>query len=161
IAQAMTGNVPEYLAMLEAEAAPDAGPGATVRAALRGDLHTHSDWSDGGAPIEKMAHRAAELGHSYLALTDHSGSLTVANGLSPERLAAQLGVVEELNRELAPFRILTGLEVDILDDGSLDMDDEVLGRLDLVVASVHSKLRMQRPAMTDRMVAALANPHSD
>ena len=86
IAQALDGEVPEYLARLEAEAAPDAGPGAPIRAALQGDLHLHSDWSDGGATIEQMARKAAELGHGYLALTDHSPSLTIAHGLDPERL---------------------------------------------------------------------------
>jgi putative hydrolase len=161
IEQALDGAVPEYLARLEAEAAPDAGPGAPIRAALQGDLHLHSDWSDGGATIEQMARRAAELGHGYLALTDHSQSLGIAHGLDPERLAEQLEVVAALNEELAPFRILTGVEVDILEDGALDHDDDVLAQLDVVVASVHSKLRMPEEAMTDRMVAAIANPHAD
>ena len=89
-----------------------------------------------------MARAARDLGHEYMALTDHSPRLTVANGLSPERLREQLDVVAELNEELAPFRILTGIEVDILDDGTLDQEPELLGRLDVVVASVHSKLRM-------------------
>src|SRR5919204_6554411 len=102
IAQALDGEVPEYLARLEAEAAPDAGPGAPIRAALQGDLHLHSDWSDGGATVEQMARKAAELGHAYLALTDHSPSLSVAHGLDPERLAEQLEVVAKLNEELAP-----------------------------------------------------------
>jgi putative hydrolase len=161
IAQALDGQVPEYLARLEAEAAPDAGPGAAIRAALQGDLHLHSDWSDGGATIEQMARKAAELGHRYLALTDHSPSLTVAHGLDASRLQAQLELVARLNEELAPFRILTGVEVDILDDGALDQDDDLLAELDVVVASVHSKLRMDGQAMTDRMVAAMANPHTD
>jgi putative hydrolase len=132
-----------------------------VRAALRGDLHLHSDWSDGGHTIEAMARHAAELGHEYLALTDHSPQLTVAKGLSPERLREQLEIVAGLNAELAPFRILTGIEVDILDDGSLDQEPELLAQLDVVVASVHSKLRMDAQPMTDRMVAALASPHVD
>ncbi len=161
IEEALAGEVPEYLARLEAEAAPDAGPGAAIHAALRGDLHTHSDWSDGGAAIEQMAHKAAELGHQYLALTDHSPQLTVAHGLEPERLEAQLEVVARLNEELAPFRILTGIEVDILDDGRLDQSEDLLAELDVVVASVHSKLRMSQQPMTDRMVAAMASPHTD
>jgi putative hydrolase len=161
IAQALAGGTPEYLARLEAEAAPDAGPGAEIHAALAGDLHTHSDWSDGGAAIEQMARKAAELGHRYLALTDHSPSLSVAHGLDRARLHEQLDVVARLNQELAPFRILTGVEVDILEDGSLDHDDDVLAQLDVVVASVHSKLRMAEGPMTDRMVAAVANPHAD
>jgi putative hydrolase len=161
VEQALAGEVPEYLARLEAEAAPDAGPGAPIRAALQGDLHLHSDWSDGGATIEQMARKAAELGHAYLALTDHSPSLTVAHGLDAERLESQLELVARLNEELAPFRILTGVEVDILEDGRLDQDDDLLGELDVVVASVHSKLRMSEQPMTDRMVAAMANPNTD
>jgi putative hydrolase len=161
IEQALAGEVPEYLARLEAEAAPDAGPGADIHAALKGDLHLHSDWSDGGAAIEQMARKAIELGHEYLALTDHSPQLTIAHGLEPERLEAQLEAVARLNDDLAPFRILTGIEVDILDDGSLDQHDDLLGELDVVVASVHSKLRMSSEPMTDRMVAAMASPHTD
>jgi putative hydrolase len=161
VAQALAGEVPEYLARLEAEAAPDSGPGVSIHAALQGDLHLHSDWSDGGATIEQMARRGAELGHRYLALTDHSPSLSVAHGLEPERLEAQLAIVAALNEELAPFRVLTGIEVDILADGSLDQDADLLAELDVVVASVHSKLRMAAQPMTDRMVAAMANPNTD
>src|SRR6476660_2619903 len=161
IAQALDGEVPEYLARLEAEAAPDAGPGAPIRAALKGDLHLHSDWSDGGATIEAMARKAVELGHEYLALTDHSPKLTVAHGLDADRLRRQLDVVAELNDELAPFRILTGIEVDILEDGALDQERDLLAGLDVVVASVHSKLRMKRDEMTQRMITALASPYVD
>ncbi len=161
-AQAVTGEVPDYLATLEAAAlGPVAGGGAALRAALRGDLHTHSDWSDGGSPIEEMARTARDLGHDYMVLTDHSPRLKVANGLSPDRLLRQLDVVAEVNERLAPFRLLTGIEVDILDDGSLDQSDELLGRLDVVVASVHSKLKMPAGDMTRRMVTAIANPHTD
>jgi putative hydrolase len=161
VAEALTGEVPEYLARLEANAAPDAGEGAPIRAALKGDLHLHSDWSDGGSPIDVMARRAAELGHEYVALTDHSPSLKVARGLTADRLRKQLDVVAALNEELAPFRILTGIEVDILEDGTLDQDEELLAELDVVVASVHSKLRMPEQPMTDRMVVAMSNPHAD
>ncbi len=161
IAEALTGAVPEYLARLESNAAPDAGEGAPIRAALKGDLHLHSDWSDGGSPIDAMARRAAELGHEYLALTDHSPTLKVANGLTADRLRKQLDVVAALNDELAPFRILTGIEVDILEDGTLDQDEDLLAELDVVVASVHSKLRMPEQPMTDRMVVAMSNPHTD
>jgi putative hydrolase len=94
-------------------------------------------------------------------LTDHSPRLTVANGLSPERLRDQLDMVAEVNERLAPFRLLSGIEVDILDDGSLDQEPELLARLDVVVASVHSKLKMDSEAMTRRMVNAVANPHTD
>jgi putative hydrolase len=164
IVQAHAGEVPEYLQRLEeayAELVPLADDVAEFRAALRGDLHSHSDWSDGGSPIREMAEAAIALGHEYLALTDHSPRLTVANGLTPERLEQQLDVVAGLNEELAPFRILTGIEVDINLDGSLDQTDELLGRLDVVVASVHSELRADARAMTDRMLRAVADPHTD
>ncbi len=162
IVQAAGDEVPEYLERLEAEhEGPVAAGGAELRARLRGDLHTHSDWSDGGSPIREMALAARDLGHEYVALTDHSPRLTVANGLSVERLLQQLDVVAALNEELAPFRILTGIEVDILEDGSLDQDPALLSRLDVVVASVHSKLRMPSAYMTPRMVAAIANPAVD
>jgi putative hydrolase len=108
-----------------------------------------------------MALAAVEIGHEYLAVTDHSPRLTVANGLSPARLRAQISRIEQMNEVLGGFRLLCGIEVDILDDGSLDQSDELLGRLDVVVASVHSKLRMDRQAMTRRMLAAVANPHTD
>jgi putative hydrolase len=108
-----------------------------------------------------MAETARSLGHEYMVLTDHSPRLSVARGLSPERLREQLEVVAGLNRELAPFRILTGIEVDINEDGSLDQEPELLARLDVVVASVHSKLRMPAAEMTERMVMAIANPFTD
>ncbi len=159
ITEAAGGQQPSYLSRLLEEAAP-AGRSA-MRAALRGDCHTHSDWSDGGSPPLEMALAARDLGHEWIALTDHSPRLTVASGLSAERLEAQLELVGRLNSELAPFRILTGIEVDILEDGTLDQRDDLLGRLDVVVASVHSKLRMPAEPMTTRMVAAVASPHVD
>jgi len=161
IAEALDGKVPAYLTKLEETSAIPIGEGEAIRAALKGDCHTHSEWSDGGAPIEVMAAAARELGHDYLVLTDHSARLTIAHGLSAERLREQLDEVKRLNDELAPFRILTGMEVDILEDGTLDMTDEMLSRLDVVVASVHSKLSMERTEMTRRMVLAMANPHTD
>lgn len=161
VAQALDGQVPDYLAHLEDETVLPVGEGAELRAALRGDCHLHSTWSDGGAPIERMARTAIDLGHEYMVLTDHSPRLTIAHGLNAERLRAQLDEVAALNERLAPFRILTGIEVDILVDGSLDQSEELLARLDLVVASVHSKLRMERQEMTRRMVAAVASPHVD
>ncbi len=154
-------GAPAYLERLQAEAGPLAEGGEQVRAALRGDLHSHSDWTDGGSPPDEMAETAKALGHEYTALTDHSPRLTVARGLSAERLREQLGLVAELNERLAPFRLLTGIEVDILDDGSLDQDDDLLAELDVVVASVHSKLKMEPPAMTRRMLAAVRNPRTD
>jgi len=162
VAESMAGDVPVYLRRLEAtEDSPLDEATAALRAALRGDCHTHSDWSDGGSPIEEMAAAARDIGHAYVVLTDHSPRLKVANGLSAERLDKQLDVVAALNEELAPFRILTGIEVDILDDGTLDQKPSLLARLDVVVASVHSKLRMPAAQMTPRMVAAVSNPHTD
>jgi len=157
--QAASGRQPGYLTKLLEELPPSAR--TALRIALRGDCHTHSDWSDGGSPPLEMAEAARDLGHEWIALTDHSPRLTVANGLSAERLEAQLELVGRLNADLAPFRVLTGIEVDILEDGSLDQRDDLLGRLDVVVASVHSKLRMPAGPMTARMLAAVANPHVD
>lgn len=161
VVESLTG-VPAYLAGLEQEPWPGSAYGVDALIPLaRGDLHTHSDWSDGGSPIEEMALTARELGRDYIALTDHSPRLKVANGLTRERLERQLAVVERLNATWAPFRLLTGIEVDILDDGSLDQDDDLLARLDVVVASVHSKLAMDRASMTRRMLAAVRNPRTD
>jgi len=159
IAQAWAGQEPDVLVELRSSA-KDLG-GGDIRSALRGDLHVHSNWSDGSAPIEEMMLAAKELGHEYCALTDHSPRLRIANGLSPERLREQLDVIDEIRELVAPMRILTGIEVDILDDGSLDQEDELLERLDVVVASVHSKLAMDAPSMTRRMLTAVANPHTD
>jgi putative hydrolase len=162
VEQSVAGREPEYLAALEASAAgPLAEGGDELRAALRGDLHLHSDWSDGGSPIEEMARTAAELGHEYAALTDHSPRLTVARGLTPQRLRRQLGVVEAVDAEFTPFRLLTGIEVDILADGALDQEPQLLAELDVVVSSVHSELRMPADAMTRRMITATRNPHTD
>jgi putative hydrolase len=165
IAEAAAGRVPARLAEAEEEygALPAAG-GETLRGDLRGDLHSHSDWSDGGSPIEEMAMTAIELGHEYLVLTDHSPRLKVARGLSAERLARQLDVVEAVNAHLdavpggKAFRLLKGIEVDILDDGALDQSEEMLSRLEVRVASVHSKLAMDPEPMTRRMIAAIRNP---
>lgn len=162
ITQALAGETPDYLArLLEHAPSPGTDAGEALRAQLRGDLHSHSDWSDGGNTIREMAEQARAIGHEYLALTDHSPRLTVANGLTRDRLARQIDVVAELNEELAPFRILTGVEVDILEDGALDHDDDVLARVDVVVASVHSKLRMDAAEMTRRMVRAVSHPAVD
>ncbi|MDT5327470.1 MAG: putative hydrolase [Mycobacterium sp.] len=159
IAQAWSGREPDALVELRA-AATDLG-GGEIRAALKGDLHLHSNWSDGSAPITEMMATAKSLGHEYCALTDHSPRLTVANGLSPERLRKQLDVIDELRERFAPMRILTGIEVDILDDGSLDQEPELLERLDIVVASVHSKLSMDAASMTRRMVRAASGGQAD
>ena len=164
IVEALEGKT-SYLDRLEedgpAPVAPLSDAAQALLSQLRGDCHTHSDWSDGGATIREMAEAAIGLGREYIVLTDHSPRLTVAHGLSTQRLEEQLKVVEELNRDLEPFRILTGIEVDILEDGKLDQTDELLGRLDVVVASAHSKLRMEPEGMTRRLIAALENPHLD
>ncbi|MEU7530625.1 PHP domain-containing protein [Saccharothrix sp. NPDC042600] len=158
ITDAVQGREPTYLAKFRDR--PVTG-GQALRAKLKGDCHTHSDWSDGGSPIREMAEAARDLGHEWMVLTDHSPRLTVANGLSADRLRRQLEVVADLNTELAPFLVLTGIEVDILDDGSLDQDPDLLAQLDIVVASVHSKLRMAEPEMTKRMIKAVSNPNVD
>lgn len=162
VAESLAGQLPGYLRRLEDQAqTPVAAGGEGLRQLLQGDLHAHSDWSDGGSPIHEMALAARELGHSYLAVTDHSPRLTVARGLSAERLAAQLAEIAALSEQLAPLALLTGIEVDILDDGALDQDPALLASLDVVVASVHSKLRMPAEEMTRRLVAAVANPNLD
>ncbi|MDT0115404.1 PHP domain-containing protein [Microbacterium sp. PRF11] len=157
IQQALAGEVPERLAKLRAESAPTGGQ--ELRGRLKGDLHSHSEWSDGLTPIEAMVDAARGLGHEYLALTDHSPRLTVANGLSPERLRAQMEIVRGHRGD--GFTLLTGIEVDILDDGALDQEDALLHALDVVVASAHSKLRMERAPMTKRLVAAASDPRVD
>jgi putative hydrolase len=162
IRAALAGETPVYLASLEQRATEPLVPGGLeVRAALRGDLHSHSDWSDGGSPIQEMVLTAMELGHDYLVLTDHSPRLKVANGLSSERLAKQMRIVDSFNSAVGPFRLLKGIEVDILDDGSLDQSAEMLSQLDFRVASVHSKLAMSAAPMTRRMIAAVENPHTN
>ncbi len=162
VAEALLGRTPEYLQDLEQAPEPVLSPAAAgYRRILRGDCHSHSDWSDGGSSIRDMAEAALSLGHDYVVLTDHSPRLTVAHGLDAGRLRQQLQVVGRLNEELAPFRILTGIEVDILEDGSLDQDEGLLAELEVVVASVHSKLSMESQSMTRRMLAAIENPHTD
>ncbi len=162
VEQALDGEVPVYLSDLrERNTEPLADGGAELRALLRGDLHSHSDWSDGGSPIEEMARSAAWRGREYQAITDHSPRLTIANGLSRERLEQQLDVIADVDAQLDGTTLLSGIEVDILDDGSLDQGQDLLARLDVVVASVHSKLSMDQTAMTRRMVAAVSNPHTD
>ena len=169
ILEALASKVPEYLAKLEAEPQPFAAAGDALRRALRGDCHTHSLWSDGGSPIIEMARAARSLGHEYIVTTDHSPNLTVANGLSTERLMRQLEEIQGVNGQLAaeadagaaPFRVLSGIEVDINEDGTLDQTPDVLAALDIVVASVHSKLRSPGDVMTKRMLAAIEDPNMD
>jgi putative hydrolase len=166
ITDALAGRVPAYLTDIEAASQVELTDKARpYREALRGDCHLHSTWSDGGAPIERMAATAMALGHEYMVQTDHSARLTIAHGLNEERLSDQLDQIAEVNAAIADaghdFRILSGMEVDILEDGGLDLSDEMLERLDVVVASVHSKLRMEKQQMTERMLQAIASPHVD
>jgi len=161
ITEAVDGTTDGYLSALDERSQIPLGVGGELRSQLTGDCHTHSTWSDGGAPLETMARTAKRLGHQYVVATDHSARLTIAHGLNEERLLQQLEELRALNEELAPFRVLAGMEVDIFEDGSLDLSNEMLAQLDVVVASVHSKLKMPADAMTKRMVTAVANPHVD
>lgn len=162
ISDSLAGERPTYLTSLE-EKSPQqlVEGGERYRAALRGDCHCHSDWSDGGSPIPEMVATAMELGYEYLVLTDHSPTLRVANGLSVERLTKQLRLIDQLNAHTGDFTLLKGIEVDILDDGALDQTDVMLDKLDLRVASVHSKLKMAKAPMTARMIAAVRNPRTN
>jgi len=126
---------------------------------LRGDLHVHSNWSDGTLPIAEMAAAARERGYAYMAITDHSQHLTVAHGLDPARFSRQIDEVARLNDRLDGFTVLQGAEVDILADGRLDLPDEVLSRLDVVVAAVHYKFDLSRQAQTERIIRAMDNRH--
>ncbi len=155
IRQVQAGEVPDYLADLRGQVAPEKT--TVLRTKLRGDLHAHTDWSDGTTPIAVMADAARALGHEDLAITAHSPRLRVARGLSAERLREQMPLVRAESTDA--FRMLTGIEVDILEDGALDQERELLDELDIVVASVHSKLRMESREMTRRMLTAVAHPH--
>jgi putative hydrolase len=165
IAQAVEGDVPDYLENLRQRATPLATGGQDLLESLRGDLHSHSDWSDGTTSIELMVAAANALGREYQALTDHSPSLTIASGLPADKLMDQLDVVAGVNGGAANasggMRVLTGIEVDILEDGRLDQSADMLGRLDIVVASVHSKLRADSLSMTQRMLAGVRDPHTN
>lgn len=155
IRQAQSGEVPDYLTDLRGEIAPERR--SALRAKLRGDLHAHTEWSDGTTPIEVMVDAAQDLGHEYFAITDHSPRLKVARGLSAKRLREQMPLVRTASA--GALTVLAGIEVDILDDGALDQDAALLTELDIVVASVHSKLRMPSRETTRRMVAAVSQPH--
>ena len=145
IRQAQSGQVPDYLVELRGDVEPESG-----------DLHAHTEWSDGTTSIAVMAAAARAQGHEYQAITDHSPRLRVARGLSAERLREQMPLVRAESGD--GFTLLAGIEVDILEDGALDQEDSLLAELDIVVASVHSKLRMDRRPMTARMIAAVSHP---
>ena len=127
-------------------------------AQVRGDLHTHTNWTDGRDPLAEMARRAKAKGYAYLAVTDHSPGLGMTNGLSPERIDVRLAEAARLNAELAPFRIIVGTEVDIRANGALDYSDELLSKFDIVTASVHSSFGQTREQMTKRVVGAMRHP---
>ena len=128
---------------------------------LRGDTHVHSDWTDGVDSIEVMARAARDLGRSWMVLTDHSPSLGITRGLSPDRVEEQRAEIARLNAELAPFRILHGTEMEIRADGALDYPDQLLARFDVVVASVHTARGQSSEQLTRRTLAAIGNPHVD
>jgi DNA polymerase (family 10) len=127
---------------------------------IRGMIHNHSVWSDGHNTIAEMAQGCIERGYEYLVISDHSKAAAYANGLTEQRIREQHEEIERLNRELAPFRILKSIECDILSDGSLDYDDEILSLFDLVIVSIHSKLSMSETEATDRIIKALENPYT-
>jgi len=156
-----TGTSPKLDELARATAVPVSEAAAPYRTALRGDCHLHTTWSDGGASVDAMVSTAQALGHEYLVITDHSARLTVAHGLDRDRLLSQLDALDGLRARTPGIRILSGMEVDILEDGALDLDDDLLARLDVVVASVHSKLRQDGALMTERMLRAVASPHVD
>lgn len=161
IVDALADNSDGYLSRLDQRSQLKVNGGFAFRDALRGDCHMHTNWSDGAVPIAAMVENAQRLGHDYVVITDHSARLTIAHGLNEDRLRHQIDEIRDLDAQVAPFRVLAGLEVDILTDGSLDLSEELLGELDVVVASVHSKFRMPREEMTHRMVTAIASPHVD
>jgi DNA polymerase (family 10) len=171
IAGATEENVYEKLGLpfIEPELREDRGEIAAAQAGklprlvkvsdVRGDLHVHSDWTDGTVPIAQMAEAAQARGYQYIALTDHSRRVAMIHGLDPARLARQIHEIDRLNEKLRDFTILRGIEVDILKDGSLDLPDSSLVKLDIVVAAVHSYFDLPRKAQTDRVVRALENRH--
>lgn len=136
-------------------------PAVVARGDLRGDLHAHSEWSDGRGSLREMALAARDRGHAYLAITDHSRGLAVANGLDADRLRAQRREIDRINEELAPFRLLQGVELEVRADGALDLPDDVLAELDLVVAAVHTGLDQERGRLTGRALAAIRHPLVD
>ena len=126
---------------------------------IRGDLHIHSNFSDGVSSIESLAQRAKAIGYEYIAITDHSKSLKIARGLDESRLKEQIKIIKEINDRIEGIRILTGIEVDILTDGILDFEDDILKELDVVIASVHSGFKQDQKTMTKRIINACYNPY--
>jgi len=143
VALAATGKLPKLVTVAD----------------IRGDLHVHSDWTDGTAPIEEMASAGVARGYEYMALTDHSRRQTMSHGLDSNRVIRQIREIDRINAKLQGLTILKGIEVDILKDGSLDLPDATLAKLDVVIASVHSFFDLPRDAQTDRVVRAMQNPY--
>src|SRR5216683_458418 len=167
IAKVLAGLVEDgrssYLERLRAETGQPSRDDESVvdLAAYQGDIHSHTDWSDGRATMLEMAEGARALGYRYLGVTDHSPRIKVVNGLDAERLLAQSREREQVEKQVDGIALLQGIEVDILEDGSLDLPDAVLELLDVVVASPHVKLRQDPAAMTERMLRAVSNPNVD
>ncbi|HIE16650.1 MAG TPA: PHP domain-containing protein, partial [Dehalococcoidia bacterium] len=136
-------------------------PRLVEMADIKGDIHVHTNWSDGHDSIEAMAKAAKALGYSYLAITDHSAGRGIARGLNEERLRQQIDEIKRLNQQLDGIRILTGIEVDIRADGNLDLSDELLSQLDIVIAAIHSAMTQGEYQMTKRILGAIENPHVD
>lgn len=146
----------------ELEAARDEKlPKILCKENIKGDLHIHSEFSDGTATVENMVDTAKEMGYEYIAITDHSKSLKIARGLDEERLKRQINYINELNKKMSNFRILTGIEVDILLDGTLDFSDEILQKLDIVIASIHTGFKQDTSLITNRLISACKNPYVD
>lgn len=128
---------------------------------IKGDLHIHSDWSDGVNDIEQLVQKARELGYKYMAITDHSKSLGIAKGLNHERLLQQKELIKEMNKKIKDFHILWGMEVDILSAGGMDYQDEVMAEMDIVIGSVHSGFKQDEEKLTNRIISAMQNQHVD
>ncbi|MGE5544598.1 MAG: DNA polymerase/3'-5' exonuclease PolX [Bacillota bacterium] len=128
---------------------------------LKGDLHVHTDWTDGAHHLEQMVKQARAMGYSYIAITDHSQSLKISRGLDERRLQDQIDLIAQMNKKLKDFRILSGIEVDIMRDGTLDFPDEILEKLDVVVASIHSSFHLSMEEQTHRIISAINNPNVD
>ncbi|HMX41514.1 MAG TPA: PHP domain-containing protein, partial [Saprospiraceae bacterium] len=147
---------PKVLSLAQARQLPD----LISDADLRGVLHVHTTWSDGLHSLREMCEYARSLGYDYIGITDHSQAAFYANGLKPDRVLAQMAEIDALNAELAPFRIFKGIESDILNDGALDYEEELLGKFDFIVASVHSNLKMSREKATERVLRAIRHPRT-
>jgi putative hydrolase len=163
LVELMDTGTSRYLDRLRTETGQPARDDETVvdLGAYQGDVHSHTNWSDGRATMLEMARGARALGYKYLGVTDHSPRIKVVNGLNAERLLAQSREMADVQSQVDGLTLLQGIEVDILEDGALDLPDAVLELLDVVIASPHVKLRQEPAAMTQRMLRAVSNPHVD